>query len=63
MQARRLFFTGFDASLSLATRPVPPGMYPVMSFKTGSYSWAQVAAGNADAALQALQHQAHRVDL
>jgi len=25
-----------------------------MSFKTGSYSWAQVAAGNADAALKAL---------
>ena len=38
LQARRLFFTGFDASLSLATKACAAGMYPVMSFKTGSYS-------------------------
>ena len=54
LQARRLFFTGFDASLNLATKACAAGMYPIMSFKTGSYSWAQVAAGNADAALKTL---------
>jgi hypothetical protein len=54
LQARRLFFTSFDASISKAQDSCNAGMYPVMSFKTGSYSWAQVAAGNADAALQAL---------
>ena len=54
LQARRLFFTSFDASLSKATQACGDGMYPVMSFKTGSYSWAQIAAGNADAALRTL---------
>ena len=54
LQARRLFFTGFDASISLAQQACDAGLYPIMSFKTGSYSWAQVAAGNADAALKAL---------
>jgi hypothetical protein len=29
-------------------------MYPVMSFKTTGYTWAQVAAGDADAKLRAL---------
>jgi hypothetical protein len=54
LQARRLFFTGFDASISIAQQACDDGMYPIMSFKTGSYTWAQVAAGNADAALTAL---------
>ena len=54
LQARRLFFTGFTAGLSLASAACADGTYPVMSFKTGSYSWAQVAAGNADADLRAL---------
>jgi hypothetical protein len=54
LQARRLFFTSFDASLSKATDTCNAGMYPVMSFKTGGYSWAQVAAGSADASLRAL---------
>jgi hypothetical protein len=54
LQARRLFFTSFDASLSKATEACNAGMYPVMSFKTGRYSWAQVAAGSADASLRAL---------
>jgi hypothetical protein len=54
LQARRLFFTGFDASLGKATDTCNAGMYPVMSFKTGSYTWAQVAAGSADAALRTL---------
>ena len=54
LQARRLFFTSFDASLSKAADACNAGMYPVMSFKTGSYSWAQVAGGSADASLRAL---------
>jgi hypothetical protein len=54
LQARRLFFNGFTAGLSLASTACANGTYPVMSFKTGSYSWAQVAAGNADADLRAL---------
>jgi hypothetical protein len=54
LQARRLFFTGFDASISMAQQACDAGLYPILSFKTGSYSWAQVAAGNADAALKAL---------
>jgi hypothetical protein len=54
LQARRLFFTGFDASLSKATDTCNAGLYPVMSFKTGGYSWAQVAGGSADASLRAL---------
>ena len=54
LQARRLFFNGFTAGLSLASAACADGTYPVMSFKTGSYSWAQVAAGNADADLRAL---------
>jgi hypothetical protein len=48
------FFTSFDASLAKATEACNDGMYPVISFKTSSYSWAQVAAGNADATLGAL---------
>lgn len=54
LQARRLFFNSFDASLSKATDTCIAGLYPVISFKTGSYSWAQVAAGSADAALRTL---------
>jgi hypothetical protein len=54
LQARRLFFTSFGASLGKATEACHDGMYPVISFKTGSYTWAQVAAGDADAALKSL---------
>jgi hypothetical protein len=54
LQARRLFFTGFDASLGKATEACNAGLYPVMSFKTGGYTWAQVAAGAADADLRSL---------
>jgi hypothetical protein len=54
LQARRLFFTSFDASLNKAADACNAGMYPVMSFKTGGYSWAQVAAGSADASLRTL---------
>jgi hypothetical protein len=54
LQARRIFLSDFGASLSKAQEACNDGMYPVLSFKTGSYSWAQVAAGNADADLRAL---------
>lgn len=54
LEARRVFFSSFTASISLATTACNAGMSPVMSFKTGSYTWAQVAAGSADAALRAL---------
>jgi hypothetical protein len=35
------FFSSFDASLSNATEACNDGLYPVMSFKTGGYPWAQ----------------------
>jgi hypothetical protein len=54
LQARRIFLLDFGASLSKASEACADGMYPVISFKTGSYSWAQVAAGNADVALRAM---------
>jgi hypothetical protein len=54
LQARRLFFNGFTASISKANDACAAGMAPVMSFKTGAYTWAQVASGNADADLRAL---------
>lgn len=54
LQARRIFLTGFDASLAKAQEACDDGMYPVLSFKTGGHTWAQVAAGNADAELRAL---------
>ncbi len=53
LEGRRLFFTSLDASLSKAQDTCNAGLYPVMSFKTGGYSWAHVASGDADAALQA----------
>jgi hypothetical protein len=54
LQARRIFLSSFTASLSLATTACNAGMSPVLSFKTGAYTWAQIAAGSADAALRAL---------
>ena len=54
LQVRRLFFADFSASLSMATTACNAGMSPVMSFKTGAYTWAQIAAGSADTALRAL---------
>jgi hypothetical protein len=54
LQARRLFFADFGSSLSLATTACNAGMTPIMSFKTGAYTWAQIAAGNADTDLRAL---------
>jgi hypothetical protein len=54
LQARRIFLTSFTSSLSMPTKACNDGMYPVISFATGSYSWADVAAGKADAALKAM---------
>jgi hypothetical protein len=54
LQARRIFLTSFTSSLSLPTKACNAGMYPVISFKTGGYSWSQVAAGSADAELKAM---------
>lgn len=54
LQARRIFLGSFTASLKLPTQACHAGMYPVISFKTGSYTWGQVASGNADARLRSL---------
>jgi hypothetical protein len=54
LQARRVFVNSLTGSLSVATQACNAGMYPVISFKTGSYTWAQVAAGKADAALRSM---------
>jgi hypothetical protein len=54
LEARRIFLTSFTAGLSLPTKACNAGLYPVISFKPGSYSWSQVAAGKADSDLKAL---------
>jgi hypothetical protein len=54
LQARRVFVNSFTGSLSVAAQACNAGMYPVVSFKTGSYSWSQVAAGKADAELRSM---------
>ena len=54
LQARRIFLGSFTSSLKLPTKACHAGMYPVISFKTGSYSWGQVAHGTADAQLRSL---------
>ena len=54
LQARRIFVGSFTGSLSLATTACNANMRPVLSFKEGSYSWADIAAGRADTQLQAL---------
>jgi hypothetical protein len=54
LQARRIFVSSFTGSLSLATTACNAGMRPVISFKEGSFTWAQIASGAADSQLQAL---------
>jgi hypothetical protein len=54
LQARRIFLGSFTASLSLPTQACRARMYPVISFKTGSYTWGQVARGKADAKLRSM---------
>ena len=54
LQARRIFLGSFTASLNLPTKACRAGMYPVISFKTGSYTWGQVVHGKADANLRSM---------
>lgn len=54
LEARRIFLTSFTAGLSLPAKACSDGMYPVISLATGGYSWADVAAGKADAQLKAM---------
>jgi hypothetical protein len=54
LQARRIFVSSFTGSLNLAQDACDEGQSPVVSFKTGSYSWAQVGNGAADSALRSL---------
>ena len=49
---RRIYLKSFDDSLSLAKRAQADGMIPVISYKTGGYTWAQVASGAADAQIR-----------
>jgi len=54
LQSRRVFVNSLSGSLGVATQACKDGMYPVISFSTGSLSWTQVANGAADAALRSL---------
>lgn len=54
LQARRIFVGSFTGSLNLAATACSDGMTPIVSFKTGNYSWAQVGSGAADADLRSL---------
>lgn len=51
---RRIFLQDFDDSLTKVSEAINAGMTPVISWKTGGYSWAQVAAGSADSKLNSL---------
>ena len=51
---RRIFYNSFEDNLSLVQTAINDGMIPVISWKTGLYSWAQVGSGQADAALRSL---------
>jgi hypothetical protein len=51
---RRVYYTSFTDSLTLVKKSVADGMIPIISFKTGRYSWSQVASGAADADLQTM---------
>ena len=51
---RRLFYQDFDDSLSKVSEAINAGMTPVISWKTGNYSWTQVASGAADSELHSL---------
>ena len=54
LQARRIFLTSFNSSLTLPAKACRAGMYPVISYKTGSYSWSEVTQGKADAKLRSV---------
>jgi hypothetical protein len=52
LEARRVFVPSLTGGLGVATAACNAGMYPVISFKAGS--WAQVASGAKDATLRSL---------
>jgi hypothetical protein len=54
LQARRIFLGSFTSSLTMPAKACRAGMYPVISFKTGSYTWRQISQGKADAQLRSL---------
>jgi hypothetical protein len=54
LESRRVFVPSLSGALGVAPQACKDGMYPVISFGTGSYSWTQVANGAADAALRSL---------
>jgi|GEM_PF-1100449 len=51
---RRIFFQAFGDNLSKVSDALNAGMIPILSWKTGNYSWAQIGAGAADADLYSL---------
>lgn len=51
---RRIYITGFDGGLGKVQDSLNAGMTPIISWKTGSYSWSQVASGQADASIRSL---------
>lgn len=55
LQARRIFFKSLTVNPTTMIRAArAEGLLPVVSFKLGSHSWGQVAAGAADAELTTL---------
>lgn len=58
---RRLFFQSFTDNISKVDEALDAGMTPVISWKAGSYSWAQVASGAADAQLYSLVGQLNAI--
>jgi hypothetical protein len=51
---RRVYLTSFTGGLGVAKQAAADGMTPIISTKTGGYTWKQVASGAADKDLQTL---------
>ena len=51
---RRIFFQSFGDNLNKVSESLNAGMIPILSWKTGSYSWSQVGSGAADGDLNNL---------
>lgn len=51
---RRIYYTSFTDSVNLVKQSIADGITPVISYKTGKWSWSQVASGAADADLQTM---------
>jgi len=58
---RRIFLQSFTDNLSKVSEALNAGMTPVISWKTGSYSWSQVASGAADGQLYNLVAQLNAI--